>query len=244
MVLMDSEALYRTLANLAATMPDFQNPRTLSRDDQQWLGRAAAAIEEVGDLSDKVAFAIQAGNIGDIRFHGAAVRQIGVLLHRALARAELSAPTAVQGSFVPVGHQFDALVALGKVLDRARNEVMIVDPYMDISALSEFCPLVTSGVPIRLLTDQHGVKPNLRPAVAAWKLQHGDSKPLEARATEPKLLHDRLILLDQSEAWILTQSLKDFAARSPGSITQADATSAELKINYYAGLWNISSAID
>jgi len=58
----------------------------------------------------------------------------------------------------------------------------------------------------------------------------------------PKTLHDRAIFVDKAKAWTLTQSLKDFAKRSPAEIVRADDTAA-LKIAAYEAIWATSKVI-
>jgi hypothetical protein len=67
--------------------------------------------------------------------------------------------------------------------------------------------------------------------------------PSRPRRFEPLLLpsrdavaHDRAIFVDGDKAWTLTQSLKDFAKRSPAEIVRADDTAA-LKIAAYEAIW-------
>jgi hypothetical protein len=73
--------------------------------------------------------------------------------------------------------------------------------------------------------------------VQRWAAQHGPKRPIEARATAPRLLHDRLIVVDDAKVWNVSQSFKDLAARSPASITVAPAEVASLKISAYADMW-------
>ena len=66
--------------------------------------------------------------------------------------------------------------------------------------------------------------------------QYGAARPLQVRLAPPKALHDRAIFTDQTTAWTLTQSLKDFAKRSPAEIVRADDIAA-LKIAAYEAIW-------
>jgi hypothetical protein len=50
------------------------------------------------------------------------------------------------------------------------------------------------------------------------------------------MLHDRIIVIDRSEVWVLTQSLKDIANRSPASIVRFD--DPKIKINAYNKIWD------
>jgi hypothetical protein len=143
----------------------------------------------------------------------------------------------VQGSFIVAGGAFDAFAAIGKVIATATNDVLMVDPYMDERTLTDFATTVPEGVPLRLRADQHDVKPSLRPAVQRWTTQYGAQRPLVARLAAPRTLHDRLIVIDRQTAWLLTQSLNAFAARSPGSIEKTNPEATGLKIPAYEAIW-------
>jgi hypothetical protein len=96
---------------------------------------------------------------------------------------------------------------------------------------------------VRLLADQNGVKPTLQPAAARWAAQYAQSRPLEVKLTAAKTLHDRLIVVDGLTAWVLTQSLNAFAARSPASIVRVDDDTAALKIAAYQDIWANASPL-
>jgi hypothetical protein len=146
-------------------------------------------------------------------------------------------PVAGDGAFIGAGDVLDAYTAIGKVLETAKVDVLIVDPYMDEKAVTDFAPLIGGGINIRLLSDVQSSKATLGPAAKRWAIQYGSAHPLEARLAAARSLHDRLIVIDVQEAWVLTQSLKDFAARSPASIIRVDRQIAEMKIGAYEALW-------
>jgi hypothetical protein len=157
---------------------------------------------------------------------------------KALERlSERLTPVAGDGAFIGAGDVLDAYTAIGKILETAKVDVLIVDPYMDEKAVTDFAPLIASGITIRLLSDAQSSKPTLGPAAKRWVIQYGSAHPLEARLAAARSLHDRLIVIDEQEAWVLTQSLKDFAARSPASIIRVDRQIAEMKIGAYEALW-------
>ena len=68
--------------------------------------------------------------------------------------------------------------------------------------------------------------------------QYGGTRPLAAKLSAARSLHDRLIAVDGAQVWVLTQSLNGFAVRSPATIIRTDAETAGLKIAAYAVLWN------
>src|SRR5216683_4344263 len=176
---MDPASLYGQLGRLIETMPDLTPPGPYSADILMWLARAHALISEQHDAIDiaeiKTETEKAVKNVSDVMNPARknSARLIASLVYRALALAELHAPANAQGAFIPAGNVFDAMAAVGKVLSGATGDLLIVDPYMDEKALTDFAPLASEKVSIRLLADQRGHKPTLRPASERWRSQYG-----------------------------------------------------------------------
>lgn len=121
---MEAEALYQQLGLLIAETPaGLPGPGPITPEMHRWLGRAAALIEADGNMVDGVSFNVAASGLnGVLREHNA--HDVVVILHRCFARAELSAPAATQGAFIPVGEAFSALQAMSKVLGEAKSDVL------------------------------------------------------------------------------------------------------------------------
>jgi hypothetical protein len=236
---LDPHALYIELGRLVQTMPAFQIP--LKPDDYHWCGRASAVIATTGDVMDIAQFdtAVQMLTTS----HGNTAHDIRAVLYRALAKAELAAPVAARGAFIPVGEHLDAFAALHKVLSTAKSDVLIVDPYLDARALLDFAPSAPDRVALRLVADEKKHAPTLLPAAQRWIARYGVIRPLQARLAATRVLHDRLIIVDGRDVWDVSQSLKDLAARSPASITRADAEGAVMKIDFYEDVWKASTPI-
>lgn len=236
----DPETLYRQLGRLIETMPDLtQAP--VPAEVHLWIARAYALVAEVGNLADPAFFTVTVNNLGTTDRQNAA-HQIRAIVYRAFAVAEMRAPAGAGGAFIPVGNSFDAFAALSKVLQTATKDVLIIDPYMDETALTEFGSAVPENVCLRLMADQASCKPTLQPAAIKWVQQYGATRSLLVRFAPQKTLHDRAIFIDRTVAWTLTQSLKDFAKRSPAEIVRADDTAA-LKIAAYEGVWASAQVI-
>jgi hypothetical protein len=234
----DWQAIYQQLGVLAAEMPkDLAGPGPITQDMHRWMGQVCAAVEQLGRTADSAILSTACDSLGSVlRQQNAAT--IGSILHRALAVAESHAPAAAKGAFVPVGHGFDAFTAIGKILGGVTREVLIVDPYMDAKALTEFSPLAPEGVSLHLLADENDHKPNLLTAAEKWRSQYRDARPLEVRLAPPRTLHDRLIVVDGSGVWTLTQSLNAFASRSPATIVRVDPETAAMKAAAFADIWD------
>jgi len=229
------EALYLQLGQLVAEMPDLRNA-PITQDVNQWLGRAAALVTASGNIADSAAMNAAANHLtGILRETNA--QTISAIVHRALATAEMNAPAGAKGAFIAAGSSFDAFSAVGKVLARAQADILIVDPYADGKALTDFAVQASEGVAIRILAGESEHKATLSPAAQNWAKQFAATRPLEVRLAPAKTLHDRLIILDGKEAWSLTQSLNAFATRSPATIVRVDEEIATMKVAAYQPLW-------
>ena len=191
---LDPGSLYRQLGRLLETMPDFFSGKAWTTDMHTWVARADALIKASGDHLDLVEWRTATSTLEMSPHHS--LSQMVRIIYRALASAELKAPASAQGAFIPVGSSFDAFAALAKILQKATRDVLIVDPYMDETALIEFGGGVPAGVMLRLLADAAGYKPTLRPAATKWVAQYGRLRPLAVRLAPAKALHDRAILVD------------------------------------------------
>ena len=137
----DPQSLYNQLGHLIASMPDLTRGSP-SPSDRQWLGKAYALVSEVGHSADAISLAKHTNYLAGDALRETSVQQITSILYRALAVAELRAPSPSQGAFIPAGSTFDAMAAVGKVLQTATSDALIVDPYMDEKALTDsllFC---------------------------------------------------------------------------------------------------------
>lgn len=232
---METEQLYISIGRLLEEQPRADQMNELLR----WVGRAVALVEQVSKMD-----AVEIKAATSVRLHSDpwAVRDLtNAALYRALAVVELKAPVSAQGSFIQAGNALDAMAAVGKVMQLAATAVTIVDPYMDDKVLTDFAPLAKERVNIRLLSDSSTVKPTFSPAAARFKTQFGGSRPLEARLSAPRALHDRLIVVDDTTVYTVTQSLNALAGRSHASIVRVDPETSALKVAAYADIWNAAS---
>jgi hypothetical protein len=236
---LNAETLYRRIGRLLETVPDLTRIGDLSTDHMQWFARAVALVEASGDSSSASMIRNATSDLLSPRPHEASKKAL-MVLYKVFADAELDAPAGVQGSFIPVGNSFDAFAALTKILGSAQREILVVDPYMDESVLTDFAGAVSSGVALHLLSDKATAKPTFMPAAIRWAQQKPGT--LLARLAPPKALHDRAIFVDGTTAWTLTQSIKDFAKRSPAEIVRADDI-APLKIAAYEDIWTVSDVV-
>jgi hypothetical protein len=208
-----------------------------------WIGRASFLVEALCAPRDVAAFNLAAEHLIGVMRHTNA-HQMRVILHRALARAEAQAPVAAQGAFIPAGEKFTAFQVIGRILEGATRNILIVDPYLNDVAVREFAPLAPEGISVRLLgSSRQQVVATLPTALTRWQQQFGAARPLEIRTAPQRDVHDRLIAIDETSVFTLTQSLKDFANRANATAVREAEHIAEPKIEAYAEIWNNATPI-
>jgi hypothetical protein len=242
---MTDEELYVHLGRLIEAMPNLNNFHGNEAECQKWLAKAHAVVDRSTDLVDKVKLKRAIENYGshNARHTEQSTHDVTSIIFREFAKLELKVAPALQGSFVPAGSAFDAYRAIGSILNSATNEIFIIDPYMDGKIVAEFLQSAPENVHIRLLSDHQTFKPDLPVAALKWTQQYQSQRPLAVRLSPARQLHDRLIIIDAINAWTVTQSFKDFAARSPASIVRSDPETAKLKVAAYDDMWNVAQVV-
>jgi hypothetical protein len=238
----NAERAYFEFRELVSTLPDLDGDDWATPTGRMWLGRSHAAVQANGDPFDAISFRTAMDGLGTV-LHQRNVQTIVSILYRALAHAERLAPAALQGQFIAAGQHLSAFSAVAKVFARAQRDLLLVDGYADQSIVTDFAVTAPEQTSIRILTaDKEARKQVLRPAIERWSRQFA-SRALSARTVPAATLHDRLILVDGSEVWILGQSFNGLAQRSHSSISQLDSELAVQKVEAYGALWASASPI-
>ena len=236
----DSEAPYFQLRQLVADMPPLGDATNITGDTRLWLGRAATLVSAVLSSADAIGFRFASDGIGGIAgmVHDMNANKVVNIVYRALAQAELAAPAAVQGQFLSAGDTFSALTAVAKVFAKATADLMIVDKYADLILLSDFVVTAPEHVSVRILTGEgESRRAALTPAIRRWGRQYASIRPVETRFAPGPQLHDRLIVVDRDECWVVGQSFNGIAVKSPTYVAKLPADVAEQKIAAYTLVW-------
>lgn len=235
---------YYELRSLIEAFPPASDTAQFQADMARWAGKASALFEEIerglsGDRTDRIMFNVNAqGPINNLSYHA-----MFSLACRFLARLERAIPHGTVGGFIPSGGEFSAVQAVSGVVSTAQKYVLFVDPYASSTLLTDFAALVPEAISIRVLADAADVKADFAPSLARWKSQYSTVKPIQAKLSPRKSLHDRSIIVDGKKVYSVSQSFNAIARRSPAVISEfADPEISNDKMSYYLSLWD--SAID
>lgn len=241
---LDPEALYIQLGRIVESMPALHTQTPLTPEMNLWLGRAAALVEKASDLADAIDFKAKVKSLNTLEFRSHNAAALQTILYRALARAELMAPLSAQGAFIVAGAPFTAFAAVAKVFARAARDLLLVDGYADQAILTDYAITVPEGVQLRILTaDKQARRLGLKPAAERWEGQFGTARPLAIRFVQASSLHDRLIIVDGTDAYVVGQSFNALAEKSHTSIVKADADLASMKVTAYEAMYQAGSPL-
>lgn len=228
------------LAELIRTAPRFAHEDNIWLEDERWLGQTNAVLQASGCLDALIDFKTARSSIGGILFNRS---KLTTPLQDAYAALELTLPVGSQGAFIPPGEAFNGYAALVRIVKSANDNLLIVDPYTDATLFTEIAPSIPEGVSLRCLTSKQSFK-ELVAASDKWiNTGEHEKRPVTVRIAPPKTLHDRVIIIDGSAVWSISQSFKDIAARSAASITQDRTDLARQKIEFWEASWNSGEAL-
>jgi hypothetical protein len=234
------------LALLQATIreaPPLVYNEQRSEAELRWLGRAEAILASYPEMGRaSVAFRIARSALNTLVHDRSNLLQP---LYDALSMLELQVPAALQGAFIPAGDAWNGYAALVKLVQSPCDRLLIVDPYITADIFADFVPHTIARSGTRLLTAKNRERhPALLASSQKWQQTHpAPSAPVELRYAPESSLHDRLIVLDSSEVWLVSQSFKDIARKSSASVSRADPEMARMKAQHYESLWEASTAI-
>ena len=230
------EQQYTEIKTLVDSAPDLMTCDVQLPEIRQWLGRAYVAVEAISGLADAVKFSVSSDNLNS------ALRQMNVqaimgCVNRALSRAEAHLPTPNGNAFIQSGDLWRAFLSISSLFGQASRDLLVVDPYLEDSVLRDYADYLSDGASLRLLTTGVARKfALLQPALEKWNATH-TTRLVTLRVAPAGTIHDRVMVIDGSVAWIITQSLKDLGAKAPATVMRFDDMLTADKIAAYEKLW-------
>jgi hypothetical protein len=220
------------LTNLLESAPEFGDKPAMDTEtpQRQWLSSVGALLSRLG-VEKKILF--QASFRTLIQSWGAAVTQIKGQILDAIEELklelELEGRSEIGSAYAP-GEVYKFFADLKSVIDQAERDVVVVDPYFNGEAFDAYLSSARTGLNIRILADRYSKDINLY--VTKHAAEFGSD--IELRAS--KELHDRIVFVDDDQAWIMGGSIKDAGKKATYLIPLAQPL-AIAKRNIYLEIW-------
>ena len=133
----------------------------------------------------------------------------------------------------PKGHIYDFYKDIRNITKDAKNEVFVIDAYVDEELLNLYLEKIPIGVKIRILTKE----PKGNFVTVAQKFKIKPKVDFEVRRSND--CHDRLFFVDD-ECWVMGQSVKD-AGKKPTYLVKIEGY--DLFRNVFDDLWKMASKL-
>lgn len=228
------------LADVIEQCPPFKSSdEGLQEIEIIWLARAGALLDRCGSAVEQFDFRTATKSLHTMHHSRSALL---LPLHTTLAASELELPAAKQGAYIPAGDKWNGYASIVRLLSERVEAALIVDPYLDGSFFIDFVPLASSLRSIRCLTSDR-YKASLEAASERWITDRRPEQPIAVRSADHKTLHDRLILFEGGEVFLVSQSFKDIGAKSAASVQRASNDIASSKVEFYEAQWQSAEEV-
>ncbi len=233
MTTFDPRDIIAEVEDLIRTMPDlaygWNEPASLD-----WLGRVKAilSLPQLGVFTEAHVAIMQASS--DDSWRGKTSIQVLLSQVRHALRMQTIGPLAVA---VNKGMVFDYFDSLKKIIEEARTDILIVDPYMDAEFVPRYLPFVSKATAIRLLASKHVSR--LAPAAALFAQQN--QATIEVRRASS--MHDRFVFVDGKRGFQSGSSFHQGGVNSPTTLTEITDTFSAVR-TIYEDMWSGSQAVN
>lgn len=234
-LLMEPIVLLEKLRVLIASAPPLAGRGSYGQEQFTWLGKAAALISS-WNQTEAASFGVAATSLAGNLNREMNVGAIFTTIHKAIATLENSLPQPGGQAFGP-GAAYDFFRALRGLVASTDKSLVVVDPYMDAETFDGYLSALPAGRAVRLLISKFA--DDVRVAATKFTAQRGGS--LEVRKSSD--IHDRVLLVDGSQCWVLGASIKDAALKRPTYLAPLAPDIAAQKVTIYEGVWNAARPI-
>ncbi|MUZ71162.1 hypothetical protein GOZ90_00605 [Agrobacterium vitis] len=234
MLTVEPKDILHEVEDLLRTIPDLEFG-WYDENALDWLGRTRAILDLPQlNMSIESKLAIQKASSSMARESWQGKTSLRILLNqvRHTIRMQTVGPLSVA---VDKGMIFDYFDALKKILQEARTDVFVVDPYLDSDFVARYFPFVAASAKIRLLVSKHINE--LLPTVSLYCQQHQK----QADVRKANNLHDRYVFIDGRRGFQSGASFHQGGVKSPTTLTEINDTFIAVK-DIYENEWSANAA--
>ncbi len=234
----EKQVLLLKLLHEFETAPDFgkQYLADANSEPQRWIARIGALLARAG-IEHKIAF--QTTQHTMVQYWSVAREPLRQKLLAAAEEIKLELELDGHediGQVYGPQRQYDFLRDLKEIILGAQKEVFVIDPYFDGTAFSTYLGPLGSNCLIRVLCSKYSS--DVAGHVAAFGAQYEICPELRKSGN----LHDRLVIIDGSDCWIVGGSIKD-AGKKPTYLVPLQPSISPTKISIYESIWKQATPV-
>jgi len=225
------QILLLKLLDLMEKRPDFgasfdNNPDGKVR---AWIAKVKAVLTRVGiEKSASFNAAVSTG----VTYWPSAMKSAQVIVFEAIEELKLELELYHNdnvGKVFEAGKEYDFIRTIVEIVSSAKEEVLIVDPYFNVSIFTTlFQDEISVNIKILMGKGRSEVEG------IATRYARQTRKTCEVRSSDK--LHDRIILIDDSDCFLIGASIKD-GGKKPTYIIPLIPDQSSKKKEIYADIW-------
>lgn len=230
---MEKHILLLKLSEAVENAPNFGSTPILETGTPQrrWLSEVRALLIRLDSIEKKIRFESTFGMLSQTWEWGInhIQGQVADAIEELKLDLELDGRSEIGSAYSP-GEVYRFFADLKAILNSARREIVIIDPYLNGEAFDAYLTSTNVSVDVHILADKYSS--DLLQYTTRYEQQHG--KHVEVRSS--KELHDRLVFVDENECWITGGSIKDAGKKATYLIPVASEIAHE-KYRIYNKIW-------
>lgn len=198
------------------TLPNSNSLSSLDTDTMIWISNAKVFLTMAGASIDRDLRSIK--TTSSLSAESTYYKNIQQVFLDAIARLEIE--TGGYAFAIGQGNVFDYFDETRKILESAKQEVLLVDPYVSADIVRDYFRSLDPQISLRILTSKKQSVRQIVPAAEKLSLQNGMT--IEVRGADN--LHDRFWFIDQVSGYQSSASVKDGGRKSPALIMKITDT--------------------
>jgi hypothetical protein len=213
-------------------IPDFgTGPIKALTPQREWLSKLGAVFGALDSIRHGATHNVNMNMLGQHRDFAlnSIISHIGDAIEEIRLDLELDGESDI-GSVYEPGDVYRFFKDLKSIISEAKSSIILVDPYFNGEAFDAYLGTSPEGVKIEILSEKY------MDDVKHYADKHKQQYKSEIILRKSKEIHDRLLIIDQEDCWIIGNSIKDAAKKSTYLIPLSPII-ASSKIDIYGQIW-------
>jgi hypothetical protein len=148
---------------------------------------------------------------------------------------ELDGRTDIGSAYAP-GDTYRFFADLKSIVGSAQQTIFAVDPYLNGETFNAYFGACPASLTISILCERYASD------VADYITRHKQQYASRIYLRKSKEIHDRIIIVDEADCWVIGGSLKD-AGRKPTYLVPVSVAITADKLRIYGEIWGGASAV-